>query len=129
VAAGRALASEHLIHAMMDISDGLGGDLPHVCSASGVGALVFERLLPIAPAAYEFAAESGTSPEALALGGGEDYELLVALPQETFERAREAVGDINLTRIGDVVEASDGIVVEGVDGKRRPLEEAGWRHF
>lgn len=129
VSAGRALAAERVVHAMMDISDGLAGDLHHLCRASGVGAVIHEASLPIGAAAGELAGSLQTTPVALALGGGEDYELLMALPPASLERARDAVGDVGLTAIGRVVPASEGIALAGVDGLTRPLIESGWKHF
>jgi thiamine-monophosphate kinase len=64
---------------MIDISDGLSGDLAHICRASGVGALIESAAVPIAP----FAARCGLGPESAlnaALHGGEDFELLVTAP-------------------------------------------------
>jgi thiamine-monophosphate kinase len=129
VSAGRALAIERLAHAMMDISDGLAGDLSHLCSASGVGAVIREESLPIGTSASELAPSLHTTPAALALGGGEDYELLVALPPASLERAQDAVGDVGLTVIGQVLPPAQGISLERRDGSTRALTESGWRHF
>jgi thiamine-monophosphate kinase len=123
----RRLAMAGILHAMMDISDGLAGDIMHLAEASSVGAIVDADLIPAAPLAVEFARRLGTSAVDLALGGGEDYELLIALPRTVLEEAR-ALGDaVGLTVIGEVVGADRGLTLR--NGTRtRPLV-GGWRHF
>ncbi len=78
-----ALAQEIIksahVHAMMDLSDGLAADLPRICAASGVGAMVRANLLPVHPDAQLLAAQDGLSASRHALVDGEDYELLMAL--------------------------------------------------
>lgn len=72
---GRLLAERYLATAMMDLSDGLALDLPRLCAASGCGALIEPELLPVHPELFEH-------ERAMALRGGEDYELLfTALPE------------------------------------------------
>lgn len=65
------------VHAALDISDGLLADLPRICAASGVGARVLAAAVPIHADALGMA-----DPLAHALGDGEDFELLLCLPQE-----------------------------------------------
>ena len=74
---GAILASSGLATAMMDLSDGLGTDLPRLAKASGLGFRIHEELLPVRPG---FTA-------AQAIGDGEDYELLVTLRPGNRERA------------------------------------------
>jgi thiamine-monophosphate kinase len=68
---------------------------------------------------------------ALALSGGEDYELLATLPADAVDRAREdlrARFGVDLSEIGEIVEGS-GIVAVDADGRTAPLEPSGWDHF
>ncbi len=101
--AGRALARAGA-SAMIDLSDGLGGDARHLGESSGVALRIDAGAIPFAPGSKESMAAAGRDPWEL-LGGGEDYELLASLPPEQLEAATEAVRveeGIALTKIGEV---------------------------
>jgi thiamine-monophosphate kinase len=83
-AAARFLAA-HRARAMIDVSDGLAGDLAHLLAASGVGATLEVDRVPVHPAAAAAAARRGESAWSLAARSGEEYELLAALPAEEVE--------------------------------------------
>jgi thiamine-monophosphate kinase len=129
VAAARALASAGLAHAMMDLSDGLAGDLHHLCRASNVGAVVWADRLPISGVTGAIATSLGISAESLALTGGEDYELLIALSARDVERAQIRAGDVALTVIGEIVDPASGVTLLTNEGVRQELPPSGWTHF
>jgi len=104
LAAGRWLSS-HGARAMIDVSDGLGADAAHLAAASGVAIILELDRVPVAPPALPEARRLGIPAERFAAESGEEYELLVALPED-FGRddasaLRNAVG-LNLTRVGKV---------------------------
>lgn len=106
--------------AMLDLSDGLAADAGHLAAASGVSVRIDLDLVPADPAALSEARRSGESPGTFAARGGEDYELLVAMPPE-FSGA----GGLALTRIGQVEPGSGARFL--LDGAELPL--GGYDHF
>ena len=122
---GRWLGASRSVRAMMDLSDGLSTDLARLCAASGVGAVVEE--VPVHPVARRIAAASDADPEGWALGGGEDFELLVSIEKRAFghlaARFRAHLGR-ELLRVGRVT-AGDGI--RRADGSE--LARSGWDHL
>lgn len=100
--AGQWLAA-HGATAMMDLSDGLGGDAAHLAAASGVELHVELERVPIHPSVHAEAGRRGEPAAILAATGGEDYELLVTLPPGSDGSACEPGAGIPLTRIGTVM--------------------------
>jgi thiamine-monophosphate kinase len=114
----------------MDISDGLVGDLAHICEASGVGAEIGAHAVPLSPAA---AAALAADPKLLAtiLNGGDDYEILATVPVTAvaiFSADAEAAG-VQITRIGRIVAAKGPPIVRDFAGKVLKLAAASHTHF
>ena len=90
---GKICAESGLVNAMIDLSDGLTGDLGHILKASGVGAVINEDQLPVSGFTKRVAAEFNLNPLEFALRGGEDYHLLGCTPEGFFNDFAERVKD------------------------------------
>lgn len=130
VGEGQTLAQSGA-HAMMDLSDGLAKDLSRLCLASGVSARIELAAVPVAEPLRAGAASLGLDPLELALGGGEDYELVATLDPSDAEAARRVLDErfgVTLTTVGTIIEG-EGPVAVGDDGRETPLGSKGWDHF
>ena len=123
LALGSALCG--IASAAIDISDGLCQDLGHMLAASGAGAHIDARLLPLSPALLEVAGSAAARE--FALSSGDDYELLFTVAPDRVS-GLDALGAIGaITEIG-VVEARPGLRLTGGDGAAAP-PPPGYRHF
>jgi len=129
----RWLAQHYPLHAMIDLSDGLAGDLPHILHASGVGAELLASAIPISPAARARARDrvSEKPPLLAALTDGEDFELLFTLPSREavtlLDAWRLRFPKTRLSCVGKIVPGS-GLTIRNKHGIR-PLAAHGYVHF
>ena len=127
VALGLALRS--LASAMLDVSDGLLGDLAHILEQSAVGAVISAGALPLAPL------EAACGDAALAFractAGGDDYELLFTAPVARRAEVGALAERLHLPlhRIGSITPAEQGLRLRDHDGQLRPLAANGYDHF
>jgi len=127
VAFCRWAAASPEVHAMMDISDGLGIDLHRLCEESRVGAEVSgEALADAVPSSA--AASVGLAPLDLATRGGDDYAMLCAIRPGAEDAVRAAAEGSTSRLIGVVTEAATGVVLS-VGNTRSALPAAGWDPF
>lgn len=111
---------------MIDVSDGLASEIMHLCSKSAVGMNVFEEKIPIDPQTYDMARELDLDPTLTALSGGEDYELLFTISQSDFDKVKN---NPDISIIGHVTDASEGINMISKSGNLHPLKAQGWKAF
>lgn len=135
---GQILGARKLATAMIDLSDGLSGDLAHLCRESGVGARIFADKIPceiFAPedsraARIKFKIQNSKLSDALnfALNGGEDFELLfTASPKKRFQ-LKKALRDFSFSCIGQIVPDAGRIELIS-KSETTILESKGFQHF
>ena len=110
---------------MIDISDGLASELLHICTQSGVGAMVFEDKLPIEDITMLAATEFNVSPITAALNGGEDYQLLFTVKQSDFDIIKN-MSDV--LPIGYMTQDTDVLLALN-SGGTAAIKAQGWNHL
>jgi thiamine-monophosphate kinase len=126
---GSLLGRNRAASACMDLSDGLADAVTQMAAAGQTGAKIDAALLPIHPAAAAWFSRTGSDPLAAALAGGDDYELLFAVPRRNRGRLRAVVREargIEITCIGELT--AERTVGVSRDTRFDPLP-AGFTHF
>ena len=111
---------------MIDISDGLASETIHLCKSSNVGVKLYDEKLPIDPQTYQVARDFHLDPTTCALSGGEDYELLFTVALADHDKIK---GNPNLTVIGHMTHASEGMHLVDKQGGLHALTAQGWDAF
>jgi thiamine-monophosphate kinase len=117
-------------HAAMDVSDGLAGDLAKLCQASGVSATIDVARIPLSAAAVSLIASGTVDIEAI-VSGGDDYEILCAIPENRFEAFARAAGlaGVAVTTIGTVSAGKSVARFLDADGREIALQRLSYSHF
>ena len=126
---GALLGRNRVARAGIDLSDGLADGLRQLAHASGLGAEVDATAIPVHPGARRWFAGAGSDPVEAALGGGDDYELLIAVPRRQRRALRmlaRLFRGVPVTRIGELTKAPD-LVLRTADGDQ-PVP-GGYEHF
>ena len=131
VTEGQWLSTHRFATSAIDISDGLSGDLHHICEESHVGAALDLSALPLSTACRAYAASRKLDPVDLALTGGEDYELLVTVPPRQRPRLERTALErgFSLTCIGKIHPLRFGIQALSPHGRPHPLANRSYEHF
>ena len=125
---GIILGEEQLATSMIDISDGLSSDLHHLCTESNVGALIESAAIPIDQHVKTLCGRRALDPLALALHGGEDFELLFTVRPADIQRLPKLVDGNSVSRIGEITDQAEVIRLHEKD-RVWNLEPKGFEHF
>jgi len=134
IAEARLLAQTCRPNCMIDLSDGLGRDLGHLCRAADapVGAKLIADQLPISPGGRQAAQRTGKPAWQHAVGDGEDYELCFTVSPAAADRDLPAdLAGVPVTRIGRIVERGEDeplLTIALPDGVEEVIEDQGWEH-
>ncbi len=130
VKAGQILGSLPAVHAMIDISDGLAGDLAHICEASQVGAIVEETALPVEKSVRALAEQSQNYILDWVLYGGEDYELLFTLPEKSLSEVKTQLqAVVEFSVVGKITKDQGEINLQKRNGILTKIKTKAWDHF
>jgi thiamine-monophosphate kinase len=130
LAFARALGERDLVHAGIDVSDGLSGDLWALCEASDIACGLEFAEIPVDPQVSQLVRAGGGDALSLALHGGEDYQLLLAAPPERVAELKELAAIFNtaFTVLGQFREGAPSAFLR-VGGRHMPLDRVGHDHF
>ena len=131
LAEGRLLARTGLVTSMIDVSDGVIGDLLHICESSGKGAEIEAAGLWISPDVSEAARAAGADCLEWVLSGGEDYELMFTAAPEAVPSLQKMLIEQTGTSCAPIgrITAGTNVSVRLSDGTRIVPSAKGWDHF
>lgn len=121
------VATAPIVHAGMDISDGLLQDCGHLANESQVNIIIESPLIPLSKQVKA----AGADYWPLCLTGGDDYELLLTAPPQNTDALRQqaAAAGTDITRIGRVTAGTGEVQLLDANGEAIELAQRGWQHF
>jgi thiamine-monophosphate kinase len=125
---GIVLGEQQLASAMIDLSDGLSSDLRHLCTESNVGAVIDAAAIPLNEDVRQLCGRRALDPLALALHGGEDFELLFTVNPENVSRLPKKVDGVAISRIGEITDQTGSVQVTE-QSRIWDLRPGGFEHF
>ncbi len=134
VGLAKRLAASGIVHAMMDLSDGLATDLAHLCNKSALGAVVYQDKLPDDPLLEQAAELLGRESLPWKISGGEDYELLFTVSPHATKKLQELVaktGDL-LYPVGTMTTGKGVTLIRddpSLQQREIPVAFLGFDHF
>ena len=125
-----AKAVRNHARAAMDVSDGLAGDLAKLCGVSGVSAVIDAPSIPLSPAAAALLSRGIAGIDAI-VSGGDDYEVLCTIPEDSFEAFVQAAGHagVAVSSIGVIVAGSSVPSFLDGEGREIALPRLSYSHF
>jgi len=123
----KVLVKNLKVTSMIDISDGLLGDLYHILEESKVGAVLFENKIPVSKKIKRISHLLKKSPLDYALYSGEEYELLFTIKKGSIESLKKM--RIKVSVIGEITKKQKKIEMVDSNGRRRVLKKRGYVHF
>lgn len=111
---------------MIDVSDGLGSEVLHLCKQSECGARIYEEKVPVDGTTAAQAQAFKLEPSVCALNGGEDYELLFTVSQDDFEKVSK-IKEVAI--IGHIADQASGAAMVYPQGEEITIKAQGWKSF
>ena len=125
---GIVLGEQQLASAMIDLSDGLSSDLSHLCKESNAGATIDAAAIPLDEDVRQLCGRRALDPLALALHGGEDFELLFTVAPENVPRLPKKVDGLAISRLGEITHTTGSIRIREKH-REWDLQPGGFEHF
>ncbi|MCC7563317.1 MAG: thiamine-phosphate kinase [Methanobacterium sp.] len=124
---GLILGRKGVVTSATDITDGLASELDELMQSSPhkVGITLFETMIPLIPEVEEIASVLNKNPLDFALNYGEDFELLLTIGEDAFDKLKD---DLGLIQVGIVTDSGKMEIVDK-EGKTNTLEKVGYEHF
>jgi len=112
-------------NSMIDVSDGLGSEVRHICEESNVGARIDYDKIPLSDETIKSAEIVGENPEDFALYGGEDFELVFTIPQNKINFLKKEFNEFSI--VGEILDSNKGFFI--LKNNKKVVPKSGYNHF